>query len=507
MNGHGTYLDVVLAHWEKDEEAEALVEAGGGGRRMSRGEARRELFRMAHALRRWGLRPGDAVGAFTANGPEAVLTHLAVHLIGCRLVFLPSEPGPGELASLMERSGARAVIVSPEHHEQAERARARCAAPPPPLLSLEAEGLPALAAACPAEHPGPVPAAGDVVTVLYTGGTLGSPKLPAHGRLLYDVMAASGDGDAGQRVLVATSLTHSSGHLTMLHALLSGSTLVVLPEWDPAAAFTALRDEEIGVTGLVPPMLSQLLDEPRCRPGALPHLRQISTGAAPIAPARLRQAVEVFGRIVSQGYGQSECMAICALPPQDLPRSAEDPRWRSCGRPLPGTELEIRGEDGAALPPGEVGEVVVRSPVAMLGYAGDPDRTAETLRDGWLHTGDLGHRDEEGYLFLVDRARDVIVTGQGSDNVYSRLLDDFAASLPGVREAAGVGVPDARFGEAVRLFLVGDGVDTGAAADAVARELGELYRPRETVLLPRLPRTALHKIDKRALRALRAAGL
>ncbi|MFE9400032.1 AMP-binding protein [Streptomyces flavidovirens] len=509
MDGQGSYLDVVLSHWETDDETEALV---GGGRRLRRVDARRQLFQLATALRQQGLRPGDSVGAFTSNRVEAVLVHLAVHLIGCRLVFLPPEPGPGELAALLDQSAARTVVVDPLLSAKAQEAARRCRTAPV-LLSLGpggppgAEDLLTLAADCPADSPQavPSPAPDDAITVLYTGGTLGRPKLPAHGRTLYDVMAASATmAPAGGRILAATQLTHGSGHLAMLHALLTGSTLVVLPTWEPAAAFDALREERITVTALVPPMLGDLLDDSRCRPGALPHLGQIHIGAAPITPARLQQAVAVFGPVISQGYGQSECLAITSLPAQDLPTVEESPRWRSCGRPLPGTEVQVRNAQGAVLPDGEAGEVCVRSPAMMLGYAEGQESTAEVVREGWLHTGDTGYRDEEGYLYLVDRVRDIIVTGRGSDNVYSRLLDDVASGLPGVREAAAVGMPDDAVGEAVRLFLVaedGTELDTAAVAEAITAELGELYTPRETVLVPQLPRTGVGKVDKRALRA------
>ncbi|NLU70552.1 AMP-binding protein [Streptomyces sp. HNM0574] len=503
-----TYLDRILSVWEKDEDTEALAD---GSTRLTRLQAREQLFRLARALRDQGLAPGDSVGLFLANRAQTVLTELAVHLLGCRVVFLPPEPGPGELAGLVDQSGTRTVLVDPAFADRADAALARCRSTPS-VLSLgpapggrESRDLLALAAAQPATHPGEAPRPGlsDVVTVLYTGGTLGRPKLAAHSRLLYDAMAGGAAlAPGGDRMLATTMVTHSSGHLVMLHALLTGSTLVVLPEWDAESAFTVLREEEITVTALVPPMLSRLMDLPGCRPGALPRLRQINIGAAPIAPARLRQAVETFGPVIHQGYGQSECLGITKLPPTDLPDPADtgSPLWRSCGRPLPGTQVEIRDADGTVLAAGETGSVWVRSPAVMLGYYRDPERTEETLRDGWLRTGDLGHLDGEGFLYLVDREKDVIVTGPVGGNVYSRVLEDYLLTLPGVREAAAVGVPDERFGEAVRVFLSGEDLDPDAVSAAVTGELGPLYTPREILLLPALPLTPVGKTDKRALR-------
>ncbi|MFD8546281.1 class I adenylate-forming enzyme family protein [Streptomyces sp. NPDC059649] len=525
-----TYLDRILEHWNKDEEAEALVQ---GAQRLTRGEARRRLFRLGHALRGQGLAPGDGVGLFLANRVDSVLVQLAVHLIGCRVVFLPPEPGPGELAALVEQSRARAVVTDPLFAQRAADAAGR-SVHDPVLLSLgpceqQCPDLLALAAECPDVRPDGVPAPGadEAVTVLYTGGTLGRPKLASHSHRLYDMLVDLVDDaqqDSGSaffpnmdqgtdRVLASTLLTHGSGHLTSLQALVTGSTLVVLPEFEAGAALTVLREERITATMFVPPMLYAVLDHPECEPGALPALRRIVVGGAATSPSRLQQAVEVFGPVLSQGYGQSEALGITAFGAEDLAsEAARRPElWRSCGRAISDVEIEIRGEDStAALPVRQVGEVCVRGETVMLGYYEDPERTAAALQDGWLRTGDMGYLDAEGYLYLVDRAKDIIVTGRTSDNVYSRVLEDFLLTLPGVRNAAALGVPDEEYGEAVQIFLAtaedGADVDPEAVGAAVTAELGELYTPRKTVLLDHLPTTKVGKVDKKALRAAWTSG-
>lgn len=522
-----TYVDRILEHWYEDEGAEALVQ---GTQRLTRGEARRRLFGLGHALRGQGLGPGDGVGLFLANRVDSVLVQLAVHLIGCRVVFLPPEPGPGELAALVEQSGARAVVTDPLFSRRAADAAGR-SVHAPALLSLgpceqECADLLSLAADCPTTRPEdvPDPRPDEAVTVLYTGGTLGRPKLAAHSHRLYDTLLGLVDDDpqgtaffpamnaATDRVLTATLLTHGSGHLTSIQALVTGSALVVLPEFEPGAALTALREERITATMFVPPMLYALLDHPECVPGVLPALRRIVVGGAASSPSRLQQAVEVFGPVLSQGYGQSEALGIASFGAQELAsQGARRPElWRSCGRAISGTEIEIRDADSAAaLPVRGVGEVCVRGETVMLGYYEDPERTAAALHDGWLRTGDIGYLDAEGYLYLVDRAKDIIVTGSTSDNVYSRVLEDFLLTLPGVRNAAALGVPDEEYGEAVQIFLA-----TAADADvvpevvgaAVTAELGELYTPRKTVLLDELPTTKVGKVDKKALRAAWTSG-
>lgn len=528
-NAHGiseprTYVDHILEHWHKDEDAEALVQ---GAQRLTRGEARQRLFRLGHALRRQGLEPGDGVGLFLANRVDSVLVQLAVHLIGCRVVFLPPEPGPGELAALVEQSRARAVVTDPLFAERAADAAGR-SVHAPVLLSLgpceqRCADLLALEAECPAERPDGVPAPGadEAVTVLYTGGTLGRPKLAAHSHRLYDALVGLVEGalqgsrptpfpamDPGtDRVLASTLLTHGSGHLTTIQALVTGSTLVVLPEFEAGAALAVLREERITATMFVPPMLYALLDHPECVPGALPALRRIVVGGAASSPSRLQQAVEVFGPVLSQGYGQSEALGIAAFSAEALAsEGAQRPElWRSCGRAISDTEIEIRDEGSAvALAVRQVGEVCVRGETVMLGYYEDPERTAEALHDGWLRTGDVGYLDAEGYLYLVDRAKDIIVTGSTSDNVYSRVLEDFLLTLPGVRNAAALGIPDEEYGEAVQIFLAtaeGADIDPDAVRASVTAELGELYTPRKTVLLDRLPTTKVGKVDKKALRA------
>ncbi|MEU5950759.1 AMP-binding protein [Streptomyces sp. NPDC047525] len=519
-----TYVDRILEHWNKDEDAEALVQ---GAQRLTRGEARRRLFGLGHALRRQGLEPGDGVGLFLANRVDSVLVQLAVHLIGCRVVFLPPEPGPGELAALVEQSRARAVVTDPVFAGRAADAAGR-SVHAPVLLSLGPCELPCtdlltLAAECPTARPEGVPAPGadEAVTVLYTGGTLGHPKLAAHTHRLYDTVVDLADGapeDSGSaffptmdadtdRVLAATLLTHGSGHLTSIQALVTGSVLVVLPEFEAGAALAVLREERITATMFVPPMLYALLDHPECVPGVLPALRRIVVGGAASSPSRLQQTVEVFGPVLSQGYGQSEALGIAAFGAEDLAsEGARRPElWRSCGRAISDTQIEIRADDGVtALPVRQVGEVCVRGKAVMLGYYEDPERTAEALRDGWLRTGDMGYLDAEGYLYLVDRAKDIIVTGSTSDNVYSRVLEDFLLTIPGVRNAAALGVPDEEFGEAVQIFLAtadGADVDPITVGAAVTAELGDLYTPRKTVLLDRLPTTKVGKVDKKALRA------
>jgi fatty-acyl-CoA synthase len=501
------YVEHILDLWTRDGDVEAIVQ---GDRRFTRAGARGVLLRLAGALRDAGLRPGDAVGLFLANRPESVLTQLAVHLIGCRVVFLPPEPGPGELAALVRQAQLAALVFDPAFTDRVAALLDRDAAVGR-LFALgsatRGEDLPALAARGPVPTPEQVTASlpgTDVVTIFYTGGTSGRPKLAGHGPGVYEGLLAlvrRAPGPLMTRFLASTLVTHGSGHASSLLTLMGGGTLVVLPAFDADAALRTIRAERVDATFLVPPMLYELLDHPGCRADP-PPLAWIGLGGAAVSPTRLRQALDLFGPVVSQIYAQSECLGITTFEPADL-AAADARRLRSCGRPIPGARIRIVGADGAEVPVGTVGEVTVRSSTAMLGYYRDPERTAEAFADGWLRTGDLGYLDDDGFLYLVDRARDIIVTGRTSDNVYSRMLEDFLESRPGIRAAAAVGVPDERYGEAVAVFLTlapGARPDPDGLRRAVAAELGDLYVPRDVTVLPTLPRTRVGKVDKKLLR-------
>ncbi len=510
----GTYLDSLLTSLAAGGEREALV---GGGTRLTYAAAYGAVLRTARALASRGLGPGDGVALFTGNRPEAVVAQLATHLIGGRLVQVIPEPGPGELRAFVNQADVAALVFDPALGPRARELAGQVRVGE--ILSLGPAGtgtdLLDLAGREPAEPPAVRIGQRDIVTVMYTGGTTGRSKLVTHGHLYYDVcvLAArrrrAAAGPAAERLLICTLATHSSGHVSIVTGLMAGVTLVLNDDFDAGATLEVIGREAITGIALNPPALYELLDHPGCPRRGRSTLARISYGGGPAAPARLREAMEVFGPVLNQSYGLTEAPFITALGPAEHGQARPE-TLRSCGRPLPTMEVEVRREDGAVAAPGEVGEIHARGLMVMTGYWGDPARTAEALPGGWLRTGDLGYADSGGYLYLVDRSKDVIVTGTGSDNVYSRLLDDFLVTLGGVRQAAAVGVPDDRWGEAVHLFVV---PEPGAApalpdlARQVVAELGPHYEPQGITLVPRLPWTPLGKIDKKALRAGYAAAL
>lgn len=459
-----TYVDHVLEVLADDGEREVLV---SGATRLTRTQARDRILSFADGLHRRGIRPGDGVGVFVGNTADGVLLEIAVHLVGGRLVFVPPEPGTNEMRALIKTAELELVVVDPDFDDRA--------------AELDGVPLPDL----PGDPVERTPAA-DFATVFYTGGTTGTPKLAVHGPEMYSIFVALRGVVPPQVVLGNTLITHGTGHGNAVMALITGSKLVLGGSVFDAGEFVRLaREERITATQFVPPMMYEVLDHPDC-PG--PQFASVSLSGAPVAPRRLRQAVEKWGKVVWQAYGLSEVMGVTSMNPAEIDLDDEN-TLRTVGKPNPHIEVQIR--DG--------GEIWARGSQVMRGYWGQPPV------DGWFNTGDVGHLDENGYLYLDDRSKDVIVTGRTSDNVYSRLLDDYLVTLPGIRAAAAVGAPDEAMGEHVHLFLVpeeGCELDLDEIRASVVAELGSLYGPKGATIVPRLPHTKVGKVDKKKLRSM-----
>ncbi|GHJ37165.1 AMP-binding protein [Streptomyces sp. TS71-3] len=489
-----------------------------GDQRISGAEAADTVLNFAAALRDAGVRDGDGVALFVRNSPEALLLQLAVHYAGCRLVFVPPEPGNGELEALVRRAHVNVFLFDPDFEERTGRIIDNVDIPhvfgigpssiaPDFLVAASDRAALPMREAADGRH---------IATLLYTGGTTGLPKLVVHRGSYYDAflrMSAmfADDPSADPAMLIATLITHTSGHGAFLVGALTDHRIVLLRTFEAGAALAAMDDERVTRMMVVTPMMYELLDHPECRPGRFPALKTLLYAGAAASPARLRQAVERFGPVLHQLYGATENGVVTQLTPEehDLDRPGS---LSGCGRPGPGIEVELRDEEGKPVPVGQVGELYVRSGTVMQGYWNDPERTAEVLDgDGWFRSGDIARQDEEGYLYLVDRVRDIIVTGRTADNVYSRLLDDFLTAHPAIRHAATIGLPGDDDTETVHVVLVpqdpANTPDLPELTRQIVEALGDLYAPASYSIGESLPRTTVGKVDKKALRAaLRAAG-
>jgi fatty-acyl-CoA synthase len=303
----------------------------------------------------------------------------------------------------------------------------------------------------------------------------------------------------------ATPLTHAAGCL-LLPVLLRQGRCVILDHFDPELLLGTIERERATTTLLVPTMIYILLDHPRRAAFDLGSLRNVLYGAAAIAPERLKQAVETFGPVFTQFFGQTEApMALTSLPRElhvvaDPGRQAEV--FASAGVATYPTQIRLLDDRGHDVPDGEPGEVVVRAPNVMTGYLDDPSATAEALRDGWLHTGDVARRDGAGYLTIVDRKKDLIVSG--GFNVYPREIEDVLFEHPAVAQAAVIGVPHERWGEEVKALVVlraGEAATERELVEFVKSRKGSLTAPKSVEFVAAIPVTNLGKVDKKALRA------
>ena len=344
--------------------------------------------------------------------------------------------------------------------------------------------------------------------LFYTGGTTGASKgvMLSHANLIANTFHWMGHipHEEEDRVLIMAPLFHAAGTNGVYASLWTGGAQVVLPAFDPAAMLDLVASE--GCTGTlgVPTMLSAIAEEQLARPRDVGTLRMITHGGSPIASGLLRRVHEAFPTTeLVEIYGATELSPVATVQRREE-RLLEDGRLRSCGRPIPGVDVSILGEDGLPRPDGEIGEVTVRGPTVMQGYWKKPEQTASVLRDGRYWSGDLGYMDGEGHVYLVDRSKDMIVSG--GENVYSTEVEEVLYKHPGVLEAAVFAIPDEKWGEAVRAAVhLRPGQAEVSAEDLLAfcrEHLGGYKVPKGIDLHTEpLPKSGPGKFLKRSLRA------
>jgi acyl-CoA synthetase (AMP-forming)/AMP-acid ligase II len=497
--------------FEKFGDDEAIVTDGS---RLTYADVRAGVHTLVRVLGEQGVRPGDAVAVLIGNPPEAVVLQFALHALGCRSVWIAPNAPERYRMDFMRASDVSAFVYDPRVLPRMGRTMAAehpdvkimCLGPGGAGADLLAEAwvLDEQAMAALAARPDiPEPS-----SVFQTGGTTGRPKLVHHRhaffqtlRLLSDYWVASGEHKL--RHLASSGFWHVSGQMPAMMTLFSGGTLFLIPEFRAELVIAAIEKYRITSTFLTPPIMYEILDHPALRTTDTSSMQMLSVGGAAVAPSRMRQAIAHFGPVLRPVYGMSEAPFITALP-----KLGDDPanpdRIRSAGTPYGDIRITIAAEDGTPLPDGSVGEVWVNGALSMLGYWGQPELTGQTLVDGWVHTGDMGYLDADGYLFLVDRIKDIIITGMASTNVYSRPIEDLLAAHPQVQAAAVIGVPDEAMGEAVQAYVVlaeGATVTAEELRALVENTLNEVWAPREVDFIDALPRTDFGKVDKKALRA------
>ena len=503
-----------IARYHARERGEAIAFAFEG-RETSFRDFDAHTNQVARALIADGVKAGDHIAYVGKNSDHYFELFVGGAKMGAIMTPIGWRLAAPEVAYIVEDGSAPLLFVGPEVMETA-RAAAASLAHPPRIIAMEAkgaDGAPLFEAwrdAQPTSEPGVAIDTSDVALQLYTSGTTGRPKgvMLTHDNLLAGRREAAlvpmdwntwGPSDVS---LVAMPVAHIGGTGWGLVGFYNGATGVVAREFDPFKVLDFIERDRISKMFMVPAALQIVVRQPRAREVDFSRLKFILYGASPIPLDLLRECMEVFGCGFAQQYGMTETTGtVVYLPPEDHDPEGT-PRMRGAGRAMPGVELKVVDEQGASLPPNTVGEVAVRSKTNMKGYWRQDEATRKTVdAEGWLRTGDAGYLDEDGYLYIHDRVKDLIITG--AENVYPAEVESAIYGHPAVAEVAVIGVPDDRWGEAVKAMVV---LKPGAEPDpasiiAFARTRIAAYKaPKSVDFIPALPRNASGKILRRELR-------
>jgi acyl-CoA synthetase (AMP-forming)/AMP-acid ligase II len=506
LDAIATLADIPSAQARSRGEAIAIK---FGDRETSFSDLDAASSRVANALLASGVEPGDRVAVLTKNhdgwyplffGTARARACLAP--INCRLTAR-------EIGFILGDAEPKLLFVGEDFFETAVEAVAGL--PTPPRLVALYGAHPAFEPfeqwqGDAASTPPPVaPRSGDDVLQLYTSGTTGLPKgvvLTNHNYRRFLELASEVDGFAygeDETVMIVMPLFHVAGTNVSFAGLAQGGRLVVVRDFVPTDAIRMLSVEGVAHAFLAPVMIQTMLQQPEAASGDFSALKSIAYGASPIAESVLRNARATFGCAFVQFYGMTEsCGGGSYLSPRahDLPG-----KLTSCGEPWPGTEMAIFCPEGKALGVGEIGEIVIRGDVVMKEYWKREDATAEALEGGWLRTGDVGFRDADGFYFVHDRIKDMIVSG--GENVYPAEVEGAIMGCPGVADVAVIGVPDAKWGESVKALIVAAPGERPEPADIIAwarARIAGYKAPKSVDFIDALPRNPSGKVLRRELR-------
>jgi acyl-CoA synthetase (AMP-forming)/AMP-acid ligase II len=501
-----------IDYWARERpHAEFAVH---GDARMTYREAQKSLNRLAHGFIQAGLQPGDRLGVLAKNRIEYALLYFAASAAGVVPVPLNYRSAPAEWSFVLNDSEARMLIAAAPYVGAVDGIRADLpgidhfvALDGGEAAWIDFERWIRAQSDGDVQVPSLDPEA-DLLQI-YTSGTTGNPKgaVLTQRSVVANVLqigAAAHRGPAGERSLVVGPMLHAGVVWSVFAPLAWSGSLYILEDFDASTVVQILDTQDIGYAALVPTMLQSCVQVDGAAEHEYADLRLIHCGSAAISEDTLRRAARVFKCDFVQGYGLTESTAgATVMSPADTARGLErqPALLSSVGRPLLGTTLRIVDEHDRPLPAGMTGEIVVHGPQLMRGYWKQPRATAETLRGGWLRTGDAGRLDADGYLYIEDRLKDVIVSG--GVNVYPRMVERVLEEHPAVAEVVVVGVPDTHWGESVKAVVVlrkGMLATEHELVDFCRDKLGGFQRPRSVDFVDALPRTSTGKLKRRALR-------
>jgi acyl-CoA synthetase (AMP-forming)/AMP-acid ligase II len=481
-------------------------------------QALERVNRLANAFAEAGLGVVDRFALLSKNSIEMVVIYLAASKIGAVPVPLNWRLAPPEWAYIIDNADAVLIIAEAEFCSGIDSVRGDF----PSVSRTIAVGLQhpqegwddfeTWWKAFPAEAPASKVCEDDILYQMYTSGTTGRPKgaMLTHRSMISNAIQCmpvfSGKMRPGKRILIVMPMFHAGAASTVFGSLFAGATLVIHNEFTPERLAEALSKHRIYMANLVPAMIQAMLVQvPDLAERSYPDLELIIYGASAIAEDTLRRAMDIFQCDFYQGYGQTESSAsLTFLTAQDHQRALDGhpELLLSAGRATVGTTLRIVNEEGRELPRGEVGEIIVRGPQLMKGYWKMPEANATTLVDGWLYTGDAAYMDEDGYIFIQDRIKDMVVSG--GENIYPSEIENVLFDHPAIADAAVIGVPDVKFGEALLAVLVlrdSGKLEADEIISFCRRKLGGYKVPRQFTFVENLPRNASGKVLKKVLRA------
>ncbi len=483
-------------------------------------EVAQEATQLAGGLRALGIQPGDRVLMMMPNRPEVVIGYQAIARASAVIIpVLPLLKGP-ELHFIAENSGAKAIFTSALllpllQNALTDLPEMRYIISTDVSTSEEApstHGVPQVLAytdvvakgADKAEQymthlDGITPSTEDTAVILYTSGTTGRPKgvMLSHRNLVSNALGGRGE-EYEQRSedtqLAILPLAHAFGIVVLNVIYLSGARVVMHPRFDTNAVLSAIERHRITAFAGVPAMFVALLYTPEAEKYDTSSLQYCVSGSAPLPVNILEGFEQKFACTIREGYGLSEGSAVLSGHSEDIVRKPG-----SVGKPAVGVEIQVVDEHDNPLPTGDIGEVIARSPNVMKGYYNMPEETKEALRNGWLHTGDMGRFDEDGYLYIVERKKDLII--RGGFNIYPRDIEEVLTTHPAVIEVAVVGIPSERMGEEVKAYVVlRTPIDAEVLMAYCREKLANYKTPSKIEFVNALPRNAIGKIDKKELR-------
>ncbi|WPG36170.1 long-chain fatty acid--CoA ligase [Variovorax sp. EBFNA2] len=479
---------------------------------LSYAQVQRVSWRVARGLQRTGIAPGSKVAVLSSNDAMAFATVFGISRAGC--VWCPINPRneASENAFVLDAFDCTCLVFHSNYAPMVEQMRAQL----PQLKALvcldkQQAFAPAMDEWLDGLDDAPIDIAppDDVAMIAGTGGTTGQPKgvMLSGGNLeAMSALTLMGYPFEGRPVYLALApLTHAAGVLC-LPVMALGGRVVIMPKPDLSEFLALIERRRVTHTFLPPTLIYMLLQHPELAQTKRDSLQCFWYGAAPMSAARLEEALDKIGPVMAQLFGQTEApMMVSMMPPRDhfnADGSVARQRLASAGRPGPLVQVGIMNGEGALLPTGESGEIVVRGSLVMRGYYKDPKATQEASRHGWHHTGDIGYLDADGFLFIVDRAKDMIISG--GFNVYSAEVEQVLMQHPDVQDSAVVGLPDEKWGERVVAVLqlhAGRSVDAEAIKAFVKSRIGSVKAPKQVEVWADLPRSKVGKVLKKEVRA------